>query len=305
MSYSPVALFVYNRLYHTRQTIAHLQKNSLATKSDLFIFSDAAKNLEAQESIEEIRKYIKNITGFKSITIIEREKNLGLANSIIDGVTHLCDEYGQVIVLEDDLITSQYFLAFLNNALNYYRNHNQVVSIDCYMYPIKEEMPETFFLKDPGCWGWATWQRGWKLFEPNGSKLLKELKEKKLEEVFDYDNSYPYTKMLENQVLKQNDSWAIRWYASVFLKDKLVLHVGKSLVANIGNDSSGTHGGKTDIYDVELNSLPVDIKEIALKEDSMVKKKIAVFLSATQKCTVKSFFSHFLSIIRQFLENVT
>ena len=298
MALAPIALFVYNRPVHTSMTVDALRKNILANQSDLVIFSDAPKAGVSENKVHEVREYIHQIDGFKSLTIIERSANFGLADSIIEGVTKLCNDFGKVIVLEDDLITSPYFLQYMNDALDFYEKEENVVAVDAYMYPIKSTMPETFFLKDPGCWGWATWQRGWVLFEANGSKLLEQLKDKNLEKVFDYDGAYPYTKMLMDQVKRKNNSWAIRWYASIFLQDKLALHVGKSLVHNIGNDNSGTHGGKTDLYNVELNTQSIKIQKIAVHADSSSRKKIVTFLNSTKQSALSLVFSRIVSIFR-------
>ena len=298
MALAPIALFVYNRPVHTSMTVDALRKNILANKSDLVIFSDAPKAGVSENKVHEVREYIHQIDGFKSLTIIERSANFGLADSIIEGVTKLCNDFGKVIVLEDDLITSPYFLQYMNDALDFYEKEENVVAVDAYMYPIKSTMPETFFLKDPGCWGWATWQRGWVLFEANGSKLLEQLKDKNLEKVFDYDGAYPYTKMLMDQVKRKNNSWAIRWYASIFLQDKLALHVGKSLVHNIGNDNSGTHGGKTDLYNVELNTQSIKIQKIAVHADSSSRKKIVTFLNSTKQSALSLVFSRIVSIFK-------
>ena len=58
----------------------------------------------------------------KRVHIIEREKNYGLARSIIDGVTTQVNAYGRTIVLEDDLVTAPYFLQFMNSALEMYKD---------------------------------------------------------------------------------------------------------------------------------------------------------------------------------------
>ena len=180
MQIAPTALFVYNRLEHTKRVIEALQKNVLASESDLIIFSDGPKHEKDVKKIDEVRKYLKTIDGFKSIEIFEKENNLGLSNSIISGVTEVVNRYGKIIVLEDDLVVSPYFLEFMNNALVKYENEEKVISIHGYIYPIKNKLPETFFIKGADCWGWATWKRGWDLFEPNGQKLLDELLNKNL-----------------------------------------------------------------------------------------------------------------------------
>ena len=155
---SPIVLFVYNRPWHTKQTVEALQKNELAKESELFIYSDEAKNKDVRKSVDEVREYIGKIDGFKKVTIIKREKNWGLANSIIDGVTKTVNEYGKIIVLEDDLITSPYFLKFMNEALEFYKEEQKVWHISGWSYPINtNNIDDVFFLRVMNCWGWATW----------------------------------------------------------------------------------------------------------------------------------------------------
>jgi hypothetical protein len=287
MKLAPIALFVYNRLDHTRQTVASLQKNTLATESDLFVFSDAAKSPEVEEKVKAVREFIKGISGFRSITIIERELNLGLAKSIIDGVTRLCNEYGQVIVLEDDLVTSPYFLKFMNDGLEFYENEEEVISIHGYIYPVKAELPETFFLRGADCWGWATWKRGWDIFEPDGKKLLTEIKGQNVDREFNYDGTFNLTDMLRSQVQGKIDSWAIRWYASAFLKNKLTLYPGKSLVFNIGNDSSGTHCGTTEMFSGKLFDQPLTIGRLAIEESLEGRTAVVNYFYANRNSLVR------------------
>jgi len=174
MQPAPIVLFVYNRPRHTRQTIEALRKNELAGESDLFIFSDAPKNEEMEEKVKEVREYIKNIDGFKKVTVIEREENRGLAKSIIEGVTKIVKEHGRVIVLEDDIVTSPYFLRFMNDALEFYKGQERVMHISGYVYPIETDgVDDTYFVKPASCWGWATWGRAWSSFKKDASIYLK------------------------------------------------------------------------------------------------------------------------------------
>lgn len=265
MTCAPIVLFVYNRLWHTQQTIESLQKNKLSDRSELFIYSDAPRNGSDLRSVNEVRNYIKTVNGFKKVSIIEREKNWGLANSIIDGVTNIVNKYGRVIVLEDDLVTSPHFLTYMNEALELYANDNRVISVHGYVYPVEDKLPEAFFLPGADCWGWATWQRGWELFNSNGKYLLDELMRTKSLRSFDFNGSYPYSKMLKGQIQGRNDSWAIRWYASAYLANKLTLYPGRSMVRNIGNDNSGTHCGESISHDTLLSRTPINLSNIAVE----------------------------------------
>ncbi|MBB3212981.1 hypothetical protein FHW67_002269 [Herbaspirillum sp. Sphag1AN] len=262
---APIVLFTYNRLEHTRKTVDALRQNDLAIASDLIIFSDAPKSPAAVPAVSAVRDYLKTISGFKSVTIVERQVNYGLAKSIIDGVTTTCDQYGKVIVLEDDLVTSRHFLSYMNDALKLYEAEDSVISIHGYIYPVQEALPPTFFLRGADCWGWATWKRGWDLFEPDARKLYDAVQASGEVKIFDFEGNYDYAEMLQHQIEGRIDSWAIRWYASAFLGNKLTLYPGISLVQNIGNDSSGTHCGTTDVFTGKLAEQPVQVGGISIE----------------------------------------
>lgn len=179
-NFAPIALFVYNRPEHTRRTIKFLKQNLLAEQSRLFIFSDASKNQSSQILVEQVREIIKSVDGFLEVQIIERKSNMGLADSIIDGVSRLVKEYGKVIVFEDDLISSSYTLQYFNDALKRYQNEEKVMHIGAYMYALNDEsLPETFFYRAATSWGWATWDRAWINFEPDIDQLISQFNTEK------------------------------------------------------------------------------------------------------------------------------
>lgn len=281
MVQAPIALFVYNRPEHTKETLSALKRNYLADSSDLIIFSDGPKSEEHAESVNEVRRYIREVSGFKTVSIVERTENLGLAQSIIKGVTSVVHEYGRIIVLEDDLVTSPYFLQFMNDGLRHYEKNKDVASIHGYVYPI-EHLPETFFMRGADCWGWATWSDRWEMFQPDGTLLLAELKRRNLTDHFDFNGGYPFTQMLADQVAKKNNSWAIRWHASAFLANKLTLYPAKSYVLNIGNDGSGTHCGVTEAFTSELATLPVSAMSDSIIENNQAFTLFEKYFKAQQ-----------------------
>ncbi|MBT8375880.1 MAG: glycosyltransferase, partial [Bacteroidia bacterium] len=159
MDLAPITLFTYNRPDHTQKTLDALSKNPEASQSTLYVFCDGPKanaSEEERETINKVVKIVKKEQRFKDVIISVQEQNQGLAKSIVTGVTEIVNEHNSVIVLEDDIITSSGFLKYMNNALRIYANDTEVMHISGYMYPLKEELPETFFLKVPLCWGWAT-----------------------------------------------------------------------------------------------------------------------------------------------------
>ena len=194
-------------------------------------------------------------------------------------------------MLEDDLITSPYFLQFMNTALNIYADTETVGGINGFMYPIKKPMNQNFFLRYADCWGWATWKRAWDLFQPDAVFLREELRRQKLEKQFDLEESFPFTDMLEQQIKGRINSWAIRWQASLFLLNKINLFPHKSLVQNIGNDGSGTHSGKQNhyslkkppVFNVIASHSPINVVKIPAKIDLQAHTTLIVFFKSLSK----------------------
>ncbi len=281
-AYAPICLFVFNRPSHTKRTIDALLRNELAKESDLFIFSDGFKTESQSFQVNAVREHIRHVSGFRSVTIIERDRNFGLACSIIDGVTNIVNKYERAIILEDDLLTSPHFLTYMNEGLNRFVNDENVISIHGYVYPVQQALPEAFFLRGADCWGWGTWRRGWLLFNTDGRALLDELRRRDLINAFDFNGSYGYSKMLKGQIDGLNDSWAVRWYASAFLANKLTLYPGRSLVHNIGNDSSGTHCGDDSSHDTELSMSPIDLQSIDVTSSEVSRSAFEAFFRKSQ-----------------------
>jgi len=249
---SPIILFVYNRLNHTKQTIKALQKNKLAKESELFIYSDAAKDEEIKQSVDEVRKYIQTVDGFKKVTIIEREKNLGLADSIIDGVTTIINEYGKIIVLEDDLVTSPYFLKFMNDALEFYKDEKKVWHISGWNYPIYSNMScQVFLWKKMNCWGWATWEDRWQSFEKSPEKLTKEFDKEMILE-FNLNGKENNWNQVLNNINGKINTWAVFWHTTIFKNNGLCVNPEISFVSNIGHDGSGIHCGNSCKKDITI-----------------------------------------------------
>ena len=284
---SPIVLFVYNRPLHTKQTLEALQKNELAKESELFIYSDEAKNEDARKSVDEVREYIHKIDGFKKVTIIKREKNWGLADSIIDGVTKIVNEYGKIIVLEDDLVTSPYFLKFMNNSLDFYKDEEKVWHVSGYSQPFdKDNLKEHFFIKPTTCWGWATWSNRWKYFRKDTDYFLRQFDKSKVYD-FNIKNSYPYHSHIVMNSEKKINTWAIFWYATVYFNQGLSLHPLKSFVENIGHDGSGMHCGDSCGFQVEIEKDYIEDmfpKIIAVKES--VNYELARYYKGLKKSIV-------------------
>ena len=287
--YAPVLLFVYNRPAHVRRTVEALRANLLAAESDLYVYSDAAKDESSLEAVREVRTYVRHIDGFRSVTVVERPQNWGLARNIIDGVTTHVSRAGRVIVLEDDLITAPYFLTFMNDALEVYKDEPRVGHIQACDFTQDPSLPDTFLIRWTGSWGWGTWARAWKHFNPDGRALLNELLARKLDRTFDFDGTYGYTRMLRRQIEGKNNSWAIRWNASLFLRGILSLNVGRSLVQNEGFDGSGTNCGGGGLYASSLYMKRLEVIPIfPVEENASARRAYVRYYARTNSFWAKA-----------------
>lgn len=238
-----MALFVYNRPDHTQRTLEGLQQCREFCQSPLRIFSDGAKNDKDVEPVKQVRQVISHLGG-KNVEIITSDRNQGLANSIIKGVTALCQEYGEAIIIEDDLLVSPHFLQYMNGGLRKYRDNEAVMQISGHMFPIKafQDRRQAFFLPMTTSWGWATWQRAWQHFDRCAEGWEAMATDSAMRNRFNLDGAFNYYRMLAHQMQGIGDSWAIRWYWSVFKRGGMALFPPITLVENMGFDGSGTHG---------------------------------------------------------------
>ena len=282
-----IVLFAYRRLAHLERTMKALARNKLANASELVVYSDGWKSASDRADVERVRAFLAEVKGFRSVSVVARERNYGLGNNIIAGVTETTMRCDKVIVLEDDLVTSPHFLQYMNDGLGIYERDDRVISIHGYSYPVHGKLPETFFLRGADCLGWATWKRGWDLFEDDGQRLLNELERRNLTRSFDFDGSYPYTQMLRDQIAGSNSSWAVRWYASAFLRDKLTLYPGQTLVSHIGYDT-GTNFGRSRRKPEQLASKQICVVPMEPKEDMNARATTSSYLQKLKGGLMKS-----------------
>ena len=287
--FAPVILFVYRRI--PNKTIESLLKNKLSKDSKLFIFSDGYKNEIDKKDVLEVRKYLKTIKGFKEVTVIEREKNLGLAKNIINGVSEVINKYEKVIVLEDDLIVSNDFLEYMNNALEFYKNDQRIWSISGYTPNLKclENYDKDVYLSvRANSWGWATWKDRWETIDWDIKDWENFKRDKVAIRKFNKGGNDMF-RMLELQMLGKIDSWAIRWCYNQFKQGKYTIYPKYSKVFNNGFDDVGTHNSTGfEKWNTKISNKKIKFENIEYSEkimccfkdfyDLSLKTKIGYFL---------------------------
>lgn len=277
---APIVVFAYNRPDHLRKTLEALSKNDLADQSDLIIYCDGPKEgaSEAQLSaIDEVRSVSHEKQWCKRVTVVESEQNKGLADSIVAGVTSAVEEYGRVIVLEDDIVTSKGFLRFMNDALDLYENDERVMHVSGYMYPHRGKLAETFFCALPLCWGWATWRRAWRFFDDDVQKWIDYYGDNGLWNKFNVFGGNILQKQLEDNAKGVIKTWFVKWHSSVLFHDGLALFPGRSLVNNIGMDGTGEHCSQNGSFFNPVLAEYVGVGRIPLQESRRGRNAIRHF----------------------------
>lgn len=304
---APVCLFVYNRPAHTRQVVEALKNNALAQETRLFIFSDGPAENASEENVtavNEIRSYIRNIGGFREIQISERDRNLGLADNITRGITEVVTKYDKVIVLEDDIITSQGFLTYMNRALDLYEETEKVMHISGYFFDIGQRLPETFFYNQTSCWGWGTWRRAWQHYEPDAALLKRKIESVGRMREFNMDGTYAFSDHLDANISGQMKTWAVKWHASVFLRNGLCLHPGRSMVQNIGFDESGHSRTSTSRYEHSKLASTVHVKPVRLREHRRARAGVVRFNSGGQRQSIRQYSNQWIRRFQALLRGI-
>lgn len=282
MNLAPIVLFVYNRPWHTEQTLRALQQNDLASESELYIYADGPKPYAEEKQLQQIRQVreiIRREQWCATVHIIESETNKGLADSVIAGVTEVVNRHGRVIVLEDDIVTSPGFLRYMNDALDMYENEEQVMLISGYIYPYKHvpKTPTTYFLRIYTCWGWGTWKRAWAYYEHNIDIHLEHYNTHSLQKKFDIEGHMRNYCQLLNNKNRVYYTWAVRWYASWLWTGGFALFPSHSFVRNVGFDNSGEHCGNSQ---ESYNGATIDrmsIHKQQIIEDKKIRHDIDLF----------------------------
>lgn len=254
---APVIVFAYKRVDKLVECLTALENNKLVTQTDLYIFSDGAKGKADEINVKTVRDYIKKFcihSSFQKVQVIESEKNKGLANSIISGVTYVIEKYGRAIIVEDDIVVSKDFLVYMNEALDYYDAYSEYGCISGYTLPIKSLKrygKDVYVLRKGECWGWATWKDRWEKVDWQVKSYKEYCSNTKMRKEFDKLQA-GLDDMLTMQLDGKIDSWAVRWCYHLFRNHLLTVYPTKSRVKNIGIDGSGTHCSAVDIFVSEL-----------------------------------------------------
>lgn len=246
-----VALFTYNRSYHTERVLDAL-RNNIILPEKLFVFQDGMKNETDQHEWEKVNELINNIDWCKNEVIVS-SYNRGLAASIVSGINYVFKCYDAIIVLEDDCVPAISFIGFMHQCFEKYKNDSRVYSISGYSWPITVEKYEFDIY---GCgrissWGWGTWKERWRHYNQD-IRVLKRMKE-------DRDKSLNLAvwgndceQMLLGNISGRNDSWAIYWGLYVIENNGICINPYESLIQNIGMDGTGQNCGISNRFWVKI-----------------------------------------------------
>jgi hypothetical protein len=277
--HADILILAYNRPIHLKRLLESLANNEEAKSSSISVSIDGPKNQSDREKIKHCNEVTQVGYGFKKIEVVNHATNRGLADSVIDAVSTSFVKSERLIVLEDDLVVSKSFLNFMNSSLEKYQSCNRVASIQGYQYPGIKLSDGPVFLRGADCWGWATWRDRWRDTDFDSDLLINEFDSPQLRNEFDFGGNKPNFEMLLNQSKGLVNSWAIRWHASQFLRNRLSLFPEISLVQNLGADGSGTNSGDSDVFLTEItDDYLFDLPDL-IQESSKFREQLNILFS--------------------------
>ncbi len=309
MMLAPVIVFAYDRPDHLKRALDALAKNDLASESVLYVYCDGAREWGGEEEEvqrkaqgcyiakrygimycpkEDYRAYLERIemtrlvarqqTGFKEVHVVEREKNIGLADNIVGAVTEIVNRYDRVIAFEDDIVCTRGCLTYLNDALEVYEDDDKVMHISAWMYPNKGQFPTTFFYDSPyPAGGWATWKRAWKHFNPDVADHVAFWQDKWKE--FDIEGEDHLSRQLIGNFNGTLKTWYVKWYSSMRRMDGLCLYPGTAMSNNIGWDNSGETSLSSTRYYVEHPAEYTKVERVQIERNRKAFKFIRIWYS--------------------------
>ena len=238
MKYAPVALFVYNRADNTRRTLEALARNTLARNTQVYVFSDGGKDAKSWALVNKVRKVVSDFAGaFARFELVARPENIYLERNITEGIAQVFAEHNRIIVLEDDIVTSPYYLQYMNQAFELYEDVPRVMHVAGFTNLVLPDVP-FYFTPHMSGWGWGTWRDRW-----NGNFLHYKTREEALagltsddENALQYGGVFPCLKSLDKRPIP----WDICWEIAIHRAKGLCLTPGRTMVRNIGL-SNGTH----------------------------------------------------------------
>ncbi len=256
---APIVIFAYNRPDHTQRLLVSLLHNPEAADAELYIFIDGTKRDSDREKVHAVKQLAQQVEGFKAVHITAQPTNKGLAASVIDGVSLVLQEHPEVIVLEDDLIVSDDFLHFMNEALDTFRHRRDIWSISGYTPALaipQDYRHDTFLVPRPQCWGWATWQDRWVTIDWEVKEFAR-MQDREQRNLFNRGGNDLY-RTLDMERHSRIESWAVRWCYAAFLQQAYTLNPVVSKVKNSGMADSDSHAGWHDQrHDVKLSTKPI------------------------------------------------
>ena len=266
MRSAAVAIFAYRRPNHLRKLLQSLSENYGVEEFQVYLFIDGPRTEVDFELIQKVALTAEGFSNQLNLHVVSSSVNLGLATSIRSNVTKLFEKYDNLIVLEDDLILSKYFLMFMSDGLRAFVEDLSIAAVSGYSYPISTLIEGGYILPGGDCWGWATWKDRWQAVNWDAVKLKEELKNSGRIKSFNLNGNYDYFGMLVDSELGLIDSWAIYWHASMFLSGKYTYYPSQTLVLNTGMDESGTHfNSKSKGFEVK-SILHDSVTEIQLRD---------------------------------------
>ena len=262
-----------------------------AVKPKLILLSVDGPKINRLRDIELVRQtqeMVNEITWDAEVRTRFRESNLGLRNAVVDAVTWANNEFGKVIVLEDDVRAGPQLLDFLNYNLIKYENQRDIAHINGYNLVPNQHLsnpskPSRMSIY-PESYAWATWEKAWSKYDDNmiwaKNVSISELKNICGSTV----GALRWKQNFSDAAAGRIDTWAYRWLATIWENNFKVISPNQNISTYKGWEN-GTHTFfKVKYKEPEIGIINIDLHDSNGRIDELAENwlKRRVFLESAR-----------------------
>lgn len=256
---TPVLLISWRR---PKKTLMVIKKIQQVKPLKLYLACDGVdlNDKNSHKNVQETREILNNNINWDcEIKKLYRDKNLGCKIGVSDAISWFFSNEEEGIILEDDCIPHLDFFHLSSVLLEKYRHDKRIWSITAHNQQEgkKHGTGSYYYSRYAHCWGWATWRRCWKEYDPDIKKWPEIKKNKILKNVFDNKRQFKYWEKIFDNIYYHSkpNTWDYQWSYTCFLNSGLTIIPNINLINNIGFDSNATHTikGRSKTNNSELN----------------------------------------------------
>ncbi len=241
--HTPVLLIVFNRVETVKKVLDVIRQ---IKPPRFYVAADGPRKTVPidVEKTNIVRDHIRTNIDWKcELRTLFSEANLGCKNGPAKAIQWFFSNEEQGIVLEDDCLPDLSFFPYCQELLERYKYDSRIGLISAFNSHPDYPAQYSYHLATGGStWGWASWQRVGKHFNPD-NEILKNpmLKNYLINATTDPKETAHICRALKKMQSNNDQIWDFSWGTLLKINSQLGIVPAVNLLRNIGADVEATH----------------------------------------------------------------